>query len=739
MLFVPALYAIRRAVERGLGPPAAPRYSAARFKPEDDAMTEPLWTPSPARRAQAALTRYLAWLEAERGLRFADYESLWQWSVREIEAFWASVWDFCGIKAHRPYVRVLDRRTMPGARWFEGALLNYAEHALRHAQQPEFAAQPAIVFQSETCPWMEVSWSALAGQVGALAATLKRLGVRPGDRVVSYMPNIPQTVAALLAATSGGAVWSSCSPDMGPVSVLDRFRQIEPKVLFAVDGYRYGGKDFDRRETVRELVRALPTLEAVIFVPYLDPNASLEAVLRDAGRRLEVRSYAEATAEAEPLEFTPVPFDHPLWVVYSSGTTGMPKPIVHGHGGVTIENLKSGMFHLDVRPADRFFWFTSTSWIMWNVVANALQLGATILQYDGNPGYPDLTTLWRFAERARANFFGLSPAFVGLCMKAGVRPGATFDLSALRTVGSTGSPLTEEGYRWIYREVHPDVMLASISGGTDPGTAFLTSCPTLPVYAGEMQCRGLGIATYAFDDAGKPLMNEVGELVMTEPIPSMPLYFWGDTDGSRYRESYFETYPGVWRHGDWLKLVPHPEAVTGIIYGRSDSTINRHGIRMGTSEIYRVVEEFPEIADSLVVDLEYLGRPSYMALFVVLREPGSTAAGVGTRGPAPDGERAGAASRAAPPLAPTDTGIAPELRAKLLDAVRTKLSARHVPNEVFAIPEVPRTLSGKKMEVPVKKILLGYPVEKSVNRDSMANPGAMDWFIAFARGRNADG
>jgi acetoacetyl-CoA synthetase len=696
---------------------------------------QPLWTPSAERIRTAGITRYCDWLEKERGLKFADYESLWRWSVTELEAFWRSVWDFAGVLAHQPFEHVLTHRAMPGAKWFEGATLNYAEHSLAHARRPETADLPAIICYSETRPRVEISWAALADQVGALTATLARFGVASGDRVVSYMPNIPETVSALLATAARGAIWSSCSPDMGAVGVLDRFRQIDPKLLFAVDGYRYGGKDFDRRDVVRELVRQLPTLEAVIFVPYLHSGAALDLSATDSGRRISITTFTDATASPAVAAFTPVAFDHPLWVVYSSGTTGMPKPIVHGHGGTVIENLKSQRLHLDLRVGDRFFWFTSTSWIMWNLLVSTLHTGCTVLQFDGNPGHPDLSTLWRFAEHERANFLGISPAFIALCIKAGVKPRAQFDLGALRTVGSTGSPLTAEGYRWVYESVHPDVMLASISGGTDPGTAFLTSCPTLPVYAGEMQCRGLGVATYAYNDAGESVLGEVGELVMTEPIPSMPLYFWGDDDGKRYFESYFDTFPGVWRHGDWLKLITRPESVTGVIYGRSDSTINRYGIRIGTAEIYRVVEEFPEVADALVIDLEYLGRESYLALFVVLREPRSGIAGMGAKGPALDGVAAGEASRR-PGV--TATGVALELRARLLDAIRTKLSARHVPNDVFAIPEVPRTLSGKKLEVPAKKILLGQPVEKSVNRDSMANPASIDWFIAFARGRADD-
>jgi acetoacetyl-CoA synthetase len=666
----------------------------------------PLWRPSAERIEGAAITRYRRWLKAHRGLEFPDYETFWHWSVTEIEAFWESLWQFFEIRSHSPYARVLDRRVMPGAKWFEGSTLNYAEHMLAMAQRPDAAARPALIAASESRPRTELSWAELAARVGALTVTLDALGVQPGDRVVSYMPNIPESVVALGAVASVGAIWSSCSPDMGPVSVLDRFRQIAPRVLFAVDGYRYGGKDYDRRDVVRELVAQLPTLEAVIFVPYLDPQAGFD-LDGLAGRDVKVVTMAEAVAKPAAPRFTAVPFDHPLWIVYSSGTTGMPKPIVHGHGGVVIENFKGCALGLDVGEDDRFFWFSSTSWIMWNLLVSTLMRGCTVLQFDGNPGHPDLGTLWRFVSHERATFVGISPAFIGLNAKAGFSPRAHFDLSSIRTVGSTGSPLTEDGYRWVYENVHADVLLASISGGTDPGTAFVGACPTLPVYAGEMQCRGLGIATYAYDDAGRPLLDQVGELVCTEPFPSMPLYFWGDTDGRRYFESYFDTWPGVWRHGDWIKLIPRAESVTAVIYGRSDSTINRHGIRMGTSELYRVVEGFAEVADSLVVDLEYLGRPSFMALFVVLRDGATT--------------------------------VPAELKHALLQAIRTGLSARHVPDDVFAIAEVPRTISGKKMEVPVKKILLGQPVDKSASRDSMANPQSLDWFVAFARRRTKGG
>lgn len=689
-----------------------------------NAATEPLWRPSKERIDHANITRYIAWLKDTRGLEFSDYEALWRWSVEHIEDFYESIWQFGGVISHSPYTQVLSARTMPGAKWFEGSTLNYAEHALAYGQKPGNAQKPAIIFQSEIVPRAEVSWGELTEKVGALAATLKQLGVQPGDRVVAYMPNIPQTAMAILAAVSQGAIWSCTSPDMGPVSVLDRFKQIEPKVLFAVDGYRYGGKDVDRRDTVRELVKQLPSVQAVVFAPYLDARAELGELSFD-GRNINVVAFDRAIEKSAPVKFAALPFSHPLWVVYSSGTTGMPKPIVHCHGGMILETLKSGLLHLDAKPGDRSFWFTSTTWIMWNSLINGLINGATILQFDGNPGYPDLNTLWRFAERERANSFGTSPPFIAMCAKAGISPRKQFDLSSLQTVGCTGSPLTEEGFRWVYEHVHPDVMLACITGGTDPAACFLTSCPTLPIYAGEMTCRELGVATFAYDDTGKPIMNQVGELVMTLPIPSMPLYFWNDKDGKRYFESYFDIYPGVWRHGDWLKLIERPESVTGIVYGRSDSTINRYGIRMGTSELYRVVEEFPEVLDSLVVDLEYLGKESYLALFVVLREGVATNASI-----------AGRASHKKDPT-PAETGVSAELRGRLLNAIRTKLSARHVPNEVFAIAQVPRTLSGKKLEVPVKKILLGHPVEKSVNRDAMSNPQSMDWFIEFAKGRDA--
>lgn len=662
--------------------------------------SEPLWRPSPERIERAAITRYQRWLRDERGLDFTGYEELWQWSVDELEAFWASIWDFCGVIAHQPYEQVLERRTMPGAHWFGGALLNYAEHSLWRALRPEWASRPAVVCESESRPRMELTWSELAAEVAALAATLRRLGVRQGDRVAAYLPNVPESIVAMLATTSLGAVWSAAAPDMGALGVLDRFRQIAPKVIIAVDGYRYGGKSFDRRDVLGDIVRGLPDVEALILVSHLDGAADFQAP-----EGVSTMPYADAVAKPALLDFTPVPFDHPLWVVYSSGTSGKPKPIVHGHGGFLLENVKAAALHMDVGEDDRFLWFTSTGWIMWNLSVATLTVGCTILQLDANPGHPDAGALFDFAAREGATFVGTSPAYLSSCIKADVSPGRDYDLSAVRTLGSTGSPLTADAYRWVYQEIKDDILLAGISGGTDPGAAYLTACPTLPVYAGEMQCRGLGIAARSLDDSGRELFDEVGELVVTEPMPSMPLYFWGDDDGRRYRESYFETYPGLWRHGDWLRLVPRQESVTAIIYGRSDSTINRHGLRMGTSEIYRVVEEFPEFLDSLAIDLEYLGRPSFLALFVVLRE--------GTE------------------------NVSPDLRTRLFAAIRTELSPRYVPDDVFVIPEVPRTLTGKKMEVPVKKILLGHPPDEVANRDAMANPDTLDWFAGFVTELNA--
>jgi acetoacetyl-CoA synthetase len=653
----------------------------------------PLWTPSPQRIAASRMQDYLHWLAQEKKLDFPGYEACWEWSVAKVEDFWESIWQYFDLKSSAPYTQVLDRHAMPGAHWFAGARLNFAEQVFRFHDDAETAAKPAIIARSELRGLSQLSWGALREQIRAVANTLRALGIGPGDRVVAYLPNIPETAVAFLACASIGAIWSSCSPDMGHASVLDRFRQIDPKLLLAVDGYRYGGRDFDRMDVVRTMREELPTLQHTVLLPYLDTGASLEGAL--SWQSL----LAHPAADGQPMRFEQLPFDHPLWILYSSGTTGMPKPIVHGHGGALIEGIKGHALHLDLGPQDRFLWFSTTGWIMWNSQVMGLLVGATICIYDGNPGYPDLGTLWRFAGETGMTFFGAGAAYFGNCMKSGLEPAQIADLAPLRSVGATGSPLSVDGYQWIYRHVKDDLLLAAISGGTDIAASFVGACPILPVYAGEMQSRQLGIAVFALDDAGNKLRDEVGELVVTEPMPSMPLYFWNDAGNKRYLESYFETYPGLWRHGDWLRITRRGGAV---IYGRSDTTINRHGIRMGTAEIYRVVEDLPEVLDSLVVDLEYLGRASWMPLFVVLR----------------DGVTLDAL-----------------LEQRIRDRIRSALSARHAPNAIFQVEQVPRTLTGKKMELPVKKLFLGMPVEQVANRDAMANPESLNYYMALAAQR----
>lgn len=658
-----------------------------------------LWRPSAARIERSHVNHYLQWLAA-RGKHFSDYQALWQWSTDDIEAFWASIWDYFEVRCSVPYRQVVSGHQMPGATWFEGARLNFAEQLFRFNTDAASATKEAIVAESETRERITLSWGELREHVMAVANTLRALGVGPGDRVVAYLPNTPEAAVAFFACASIGAIWSSCSPDMGASSVLDRFRQIDPKVLIAVDGYRYGGKAFNRLEVVQQMRDELPTLQHTVLLPYLDPALDTHAALPGAMHWQDLLTHP--AAHANPIRFEQLPADHPLWILYSSGTTGMPKPIVHGQGGSLLECLKGNALALDLGEADRFLWFSTTGWVMWNAQISGLLVGATICIYDGNPGYPDLSRLWKFAQDMRLTFFGAGAAFYANCMKAGIEPAKIADLSSLRGVGSTGSPLPDEAFHWIYQQVHPDVLLASISGGTDVVASFVGASPLLPVYAGEIQCRSLGVAVHAYDEQGEPVIDKVGELVVTKPLPTMPLFFWNDPGNQRYLDSYFDHYPGLWRHGDWIRITPRGGAV---IYGRSDATINRHGIRMGTSEIYRVVEEAPEVLDSMVVDLEYLGRESYMPLFVVLREGHSL-----------------------------DDALKQQLREK----IRTQLSARHVPNEVFAVPEIPRTLTGKKMELPIKKLLLGTPIEKIANPDAMSNPGSLRWYAEFAERRRPD-
>jgi acetoacetyl-CoA synthetase len=651
------------------------------------AAPEPLWEPSAELVERSRLTEFRRWLRTERRLDFADYDALWQWSVDDLDAFWAAIWDFFEVQADGDRSTVLASREMPGARWFPDTRLNYAEHVFAGKDDGE----TAILHASELRELGELSWGELRAQVAACAAALRGLGVERGDRVVAYLPNIPEAIVAFLASASIGAIWSSCSPDFGPASVVDRFAQIEPKVLFAVDGYRYGGKDFDRRETIAKLQEAMPSLVRTVVLPYLDAGPDL-STLSDTTTWEELLA---AGAGAE-LSFERVPFDHPLWVLYSSGTTGLPKAIVQGQGGILLEHLKKLNLHVDAHPGDRLFWFTTTGWMMWNFLVSGLLTKAAIVLYDGSPGHPDMGVLWDLAERAGVTTFGTSASYIAACMKDGVEPGAGRDLSRLGAVGSTGSPLSPEGFDWIYEHVGADTWLFSTSGGTDLCTAFVGGVALLPVYRGELQGRALGAAVEAWDEDGNAVVDAVGELVVTAPMPSMPVYFWGDAGGSRYRASYFEQYPGIWRHGDWIEITSRG---TAVIYGRSDSTINRSGIRMGTSEIYRAVLSIDSIVDALVVDIPRPGTEGWMPLFVVLRE------GVELDG---------------------------ELPKEIARRVRERCSPRHVPDEVFEIAEVPRTLSGKVLEVPVKRILMGTPAEKAVSRDSLANPAALDYFTEMA-------
>lgn len=699
---------------------------------------------------QPLVLDYVQWLRATRGLDFdpttnAGYDRLWRWSCDDLGAFWQSIWDWCGVESETPHACVLVEETMPGARWFPGARVNYARHVFGHADAAHAAGCPAIVFRNEAMQargeTLELSWPELRRQVAALGAALRGMGVTPGDRVAAFLPNVPQATVAFLACASIGAVWSVCSADMGPLAVLDRFRQIEPKVLFACDGTTYGGVAHDRTGVVRSLVEALPSVRDVVV--WHDADAAVgargasEADLASlAGVGRSVHDFDDLAADERPFLPAWLDFDHPLWIVYSSGTTGLPKAIVHGHGGVMLEALKSGAIHNDVGASaergDRYFWYSSTGWIMWNSQMGALLGGATVCMYDGSPGGPthaldgggrtpaDWLTLWRFAAETGVTFFGAGAAFYASCLKAGIEPRSAGDLSRLRAIGSTGSPLAIECYDWIHARLPKtdgrDIWLTPISGGTDFAGAFVAGLRTLPVVAGEMQVRCLGAAVEAWGEAdvhgtgrGRALIDEVGELVCTRPMPSMPLFFWADEPpgphGHRYRQSYFDMYPAtgghhaVWRHGDWIRITPRGGAV---IYGRSDATINRHGIRMGTSELYRAVEAMPEVVDSLVVDLEYLGRDSWMGLFVVLRE----------------GPVLGAA-----------------LMQRMKDAIRTALTARHVPNEIVQVASIPRTLSGKKMELPVKKLLLGTPAEQVFKLDAMANAESVAWFREFARRR----
>jgi acetoacetyl-CoA synthetase len=645
---------------------------------------EILWTPPADARSRFEIGRYLEWLRAERGLDFPDYRELHRWSVTDLEGFWGSLWDFFELRADTPYERVLGSEAMPGAEWFPGARLNYAAHMVGRDEDLDVVA---VVARSQTRDPIQLTFGELRDQVARARAGLERLGIGPGDRVVAYLPNVPETLVAFLAAASLGAIWATCAPEFGSRSVLDRLGQLEPTILLAVAGYRWGETLVDRREQVAAVRAGLPSLRHVVHVPYA---GGADDALPDT------LSWDELLAEPGPLEFDPVPFAHPLYVLFSSGTTGLPKPIVHGHGGILVEHCKNLGLCFDVHRGDRLLFFTTTAWMIWNALVSALLLRASIVMIDGNPLYPDLSFLWRLADETGATCFGLSPAFTMACRKDGLEPGRRLDLSSVRTVVEAGSPLPPEGYEWLYEQLGPEMFLNVGSGGTDVCTGIVSGYPLLPVYAGEMAAPCLGVDAAAFDPDGEPVVGELGELVIRRPMPSMPVGFWNDPDGSRYRAAYFDQYPGVWRHGDWIRFT---ERGSSAITGRSDATLNRGGVRLGTSELYGVVEEFDEVLDSLVVHLE---TNDELLLFVVLRE------GI-----------------------ELDDG----LRARLADTLRTSLSPRHRPDEIVAVPAIPRTLTGKKLELPIKRIIGGTPVAEVVSRDALADPGAIEPFAAYARER----
>ncbi|MGH3318788.1 MAG: acetoacetate--CoA ligase [Streptosporangiaceae bacterium] len=649
-----------------------------------------LWTPSPEQAAGTGITAFTRWLERERGLRFDDYAALWRWSVDDLEGFWQAIWDYFDVQASVPPTRALGRREMPGAGWFPGARLNFAQHVLR-GERP---GTDALMYLSETTGLTGLAWEDFAGQVRVLATRLRALGVQPGDRVAAYLPNIPQAVVAMLATTSIGAVWTCCSPDFGWRGVLDRLRQVEPKVLICVDGYRYGGKAYDRREELSRIIGGLHTLDHVVHLPYLRPDDPTPAV---EGALLWDTLLDHPPVPAEDFRFEQVPFDHPLWVLYSSGTTGLPKAIVHGHGGQLLEQMKNQSFHMDLHPGDRAFFFTTTGWMMWNFLVSSPVIGVCPVLYDGNPAYPAADALWQLAQDAGVSLFGTSPTFIDMMNKAGIVPGETYDLSRLRTIMPAGSPVSPACTAWFYRNVKKDVWIATGSGGTDCCTGFVGGVPTLPVYAGEIQAPSLGVAAKAYDEHGRGVVDQVGEFVITEPMPAMPVKLWGDDSGTRYRDAYFDYFPGVWRQGDFFRI---NERGGCFVLGRSDATLNRYGVRIGTAEIYRALEPLEEVDDALVVNLALSAGGFFMPLFVALAD-----------------ERV----------------LDADLEKKIRDRLRREYTPRHVPDRVVQVPEIPRTLSGKKMEVPVRKILLGTSAEESADRHAMANPDSLDTFITYAR------
>lgn len=641
-----------------------------------------LWTPSSALKESANVSSYMKWLRQNRELAFSDYCELWQWSVENIDTFWKTLWDYFNIQHDGTFSAVVSSDRMPHSKWFSGTRLNYAEHIFRRRND----SRPAIIFKAENSDVKKISWDELEGDVASLQKFLLDSGIKTGDRIVGYLPCIPAATISFLASNAMGAIWSSCSPDFGTNAVIDRFAQIEPKVLIAVDEYRYGGKTFDKREVINELVKAIPSIEFVIVVS--------ETVV-DAKKRTYLWKDVLSDRKAK-INFQRVPFEHPMWVLYSSGTTGLPKAIMHSHGGILLEQLKYGTFHNDFREGENCFWYTTTGWMMWNYIHGSLLAGATMVLYDGSPGYPDLNVLWKFIEEAKIHHFGTSAGFILANIKADIKP-SHYNLSSLRSIGSTGSTLPPEGFDWVYKEVKADLWLASMSGGTDVCSAFVGGIPTWPVYSGEIQCRALGCKLEAFDEDGNAVIDEVGEMVISKPMPSMPVSFWNDPEFSRYTESYFEMYPGIWRHGDWTKITPRHGVV---IYGRSDATLNRGGIRIGTSEIYRAVDKVKEVKDSMIICIEKDGGEFWMPLFVVMQ----------------DGVK-----------------LTDEIKKKINQTIRSEYTPRHVPDEIVAAPDIPYTISGKKTETPVKKVLMGKDPKKVVNAGALKNPQSMEFFISLKK------